>query len=750
MTDLNQTNSEVRRGYHSGLSGEAFVVDTQRGVARELSAAGRTVIFKTFKYPSPRYRIVLRTECDGWVFNHEGVFDVVEETWTYTFPSDQFAGEWKFNFVLFDQEVDASGQFWNASGDQKIANGLDSKTFADPEIFFAYKIEFSTTIWQPNHLVTLRNEVDGWNRDVYGEFVNERWVFYLDIYYYRNEFDAKLVLNRNTFMNEPNLRLHRGSFLYQPNDKNVTFGTAVTAYRHGYDKFSSVESRIEQLTVRSPGREEDEFDVIVIGSGMGGGTLADALSDQGMRVLLLEAGGMQMPIHMNELPRTEISLVGRDEIGHFVRTNGDGFSSGGVHFNLGGRSVYWSGLIPRMEEWEFRDQWPQEVKDYLLQNNHGPSGYERAEKLMRKQKTLGPYQKCVLQHFKKTLSGKYRAEDLPRSMHQPDIDENAIAQNVLQRSTGGFSTADLLLDSLGFSKAPGKRYLRVNLHHLVKRIETENGKATGVVCEDLLNHTERRYRGTFVVLACGSVESPKLALASQLKDPNSKIGVGFTDHPAYFYKFLHRLPTTGKLAWLGDGRGHAKVMLRHKDADVNSHPYNIELLIGAKYWDTRHADDDLWASQVGGEHPAEVEIKFIFDSLLNDKNHIKYSGEGAKVRVHVNWNGSGCTLKNELVEVRNEILGVLGVTCLSNHYKNEEWSEGVYGSVHHAGGSLRMSCNRTGVVDENLKFLEYENLFCCDVSVFPTIPAANPSLTLVGLAQRLADHLTALKSESEE
>ncbi len=45
-----------------------------------------------------------------------------------------------------------------------------------------------------------------------------------------------------------------------------------------------------------------------------------------------------------------------------------------------------------------------------------------------------------------------------------------------------------------------------------------------------------------------------------------------------------------------------------------------------------------------------------------------------------------------------------------------------------------MSDDGTGVVDDWLRFEGYSNLFCCDVSVFPTVPAANPSLTLVALA----------------
>ena len=65
------------------------------------------------------------------------------------------------------------------------------------------------------------------------------------------------------------------------------------------------------------------------------------------------------------------------------------------------------------------------------------------------------------------------------------------------------------------------------------------------------------------------------------------------------------------------------------------------------------------------------------------------------------------------------------------------------GAPAHLCGTMRMSGNATGVVDTNLKFEAYDNLYCADPSVWPFIPAANPSLTLVALSLRLADHLQA-------
>ncbi|KAF3152454.1 hypothetical protein TWF594_004140 [Orbilia oligospora] len=55
-----------------------------------------------------------------------------------------------------------------------------------------------------------------------------------------------------------------------------------------------------------------------------------------------------------------------------------------------------------------------------------------------------------------------------------------------------------------------------------------------------------------------------------------------------------------------------------------------------------------------------------------------------------------------------------------------------------------------GVVNDNLRFKGLDNLYVCDLSVFPWSPAANPSLTLVALAQRLADRLECLRKDKNK
>ncbi len=733
MNGAYRSPDEVRRTYHSGFitkkvfSPERMLTKADRGVI------DRQIIFETALWQPPA-TVTVRTNVYGWGHDIAGRF--AHGRWTFTLPGADFPAGFHMKLILDDK-------FWMVGGDVWIDKREMDHWFNDGAAWFAYQIQFKTNRWKPNNLITLRNDVDGWARDIYGTFRGDSWIFLLDRAYYPDNFQAKLVAERSVYMNGANLALTSSAPYVTLDDQTADFAAAPNAFVHGYDNFLPLDTPMEPLTLRSVGREDEEFDVLIIGSGTGGGTLADALSNQGVKVLVLEAGGIRYPLHFNELSRSEVDIEGRDQLGHY-NNRGNPYFTMGVHFNLGGRSVYWSGVIPRMQPWEFRNVWPTVVCDYLLNAPpSGLSGYDRAEDLMNKQKTLGPFAESVCTFLNMQLAGSFMASELPRSMDQPDINDAGVLQNVVRRTTGGFSTTDLLLDSLGFSDSAGRNNIRVNLQHLATSIETSGREATAVVCQDLAGNVERRYEAKIVVLACGSLESPKLALNSGLVDPNGKIGIGLTDHPAYFYVNHHELPTTGPLAWLGDPGGHAKIIVRPVESDLNNHAYYIEMLINSKYWDARHADDVLWRHLVDNGQPSRVEVKFIFSSPLMDSNKIVAHGAGQKTDVYVAENKSADAYKQEMVVARNQVLGALGVTGLSTSWVADEWSEGIYGTVNHAGGTLRMSDDGSGVLDENLKFLAYDNLYCCDVSAFPSIPAANPSLTLAALALRLADTLAA-------
>jgi choline dehydrogenase-like flavoprotein len=691
------------------------------------------VVFTTGKHRPPS-RIAVVTGVTGWDNHLDGAFDNAH--WTFELRGDQFTEDFEFKLTL--DHVSFMG------GENRKGRGGTGLHLDDGEVRFEELVTLSTDTWAPNNLVTLRTSVDGWSRDIFGVYVDGAWRFALDRAVYPATFDAKFVLDRRWFMEGRDLHIVSGG---DPRhdfvQEQVSFGPHLPAFRHGYDKFHSVESQFEQRTVRGRGRESELYDVIVIGSGMGGGVLADELSDAGVRTLVLEAGGLWFPLHTNEVTGNWLPLAQRDHIGHFVNETVGGVKSRfqfGVHFNLGGRSVYWSGIIPRMREWEFREGWPRSVRDYLIQPGaEGASGYDRAEQLVRKQVTGGPFQNEAIDHLKRALGEDFLVGPLPRSLHQPNLSPRGVLDNVLEKSTGVFSTADLLLDSASFVGGAGADNLAINLNHLAVGLETESNRVSAVVCQDLAGNEERRYRGRHVVLACGSIESPRLALDSGLRDPSGKIGRGLSDHTTWFYN-PHPLVPEGSLLARPDG--HAKMLVQHRRSTASAHPYNVEVLINPTYWDFRHADREVGLAEIKRRGKSWAEVRFIFDSPLDERNRIESRGPGRKLSIHVAPNEHAAWFGDEVNALRNEIFDAIGLTgsnCPARNWVDKDWNHGNAGTVHHAGGSLRMSPDGSGVVDEHLRFEAYDNLYCCDCSVWPSIPAANPSLTLVALALRLAD-----------
>lgn len=322
----------------------------------------------------------------------------------------------------------------------------------------------------------------------------------------------------------------------------------------------------------------------------------------------------------------------------------------------------------------------------------------------------------------------FHVHDLPRSVHQPNLISHHAQYclgNVLRKTNGVFSTADLLLDSAGFPGPAGQMNLRINLHHLATRIETKGDQATAVVCQDLAGNVERRYRAKKIVLACGSLESAKLALLSGLDDPNHPDG-----------RRPHRPPD---LLLQPPPRAPPRPVSLAGSATCTGTPRSSFSTRGA-----RHADEALWNQLINDGQLSRVEMKFIFGRALDDSNYLKLGDPPTgKPKVLVHPKGPDPVDERELLEVRNRILTALGVTDFTTTWVKEEWGLGFDGTVHHALGTLRMDADGRGVVDSNLKFLRYANLYCCDMSVFPSILAANPSLTLVPLALRLGDTLAA-------
>jgi choline dehydrogenase-like flavoprotein len=466
-----------------------------------------------------------------------------------------------------------------------------------------------------------------------------------------------------------------------------------------------------------------QYDVIVIGSGMGGGVLAHRLARGGARrVLLLEAGSYLFSTHFGDGPRAHFrrDLGGIDwtQWGRFkvqrcaTTAAADGVDIGeGMYF--GGRSLFWGAVTPRMRSWEFAG-WPAGMPATL------PAWYAAAEELMRaSDRRSSAYEQDVLQALQR---------DLPEFSHAAAplaIEYTGIADEVVP--SGVFSTADLLIETV-LSAEPDQP-LTVNLNHEATRLVLAGGRVLSVEAFDRLAGVERTFdlapRGT-VVLAAGAIGTPTLALASGLD--NDLIGRGLTDHPVRVRHFtippgapLYRESSSGKtIAW-------------NDAASPDRSPYNVLVETGRDLNQNRFT---VHPSLLGRADGMPCEVSTLLQAPLLDGNRITVDRDG-DVSVDMQRDTQReDSFQAEVDEFTERIIKSTG----GDPTDDPSWRP--LGAVSHEVGTMRMNADPGGgVVDANLKVHGQDNLYVCDLSVFPSSPAANPSLTLASLALRLADHL---------
>ena len=553
-----------------------------------------------------------------------------------------------------------------------------------------------------------------------------------------------------------------------------------------YANFVSASSAAqERLFLQYIGPRND-FDIIIVGSGMGGGVLADDLADRlgdRKRILVLEAGSFIYPTHVYNLCRfSNASLAkhfGCDTFWQSGNSSAQNFIGEKPQLNFGGRSIFWSGLIPSIQGWEL-DFFPPRVRQDLesgLLNQAGDT--------MNESRSMGATAGAIVTKLRQSpLADDFSIQETPRALHQPYLAPDGTPKDqFFTEPTGVFNTAELLINQLGLT--PGLKHgdgpgLHVALNSFVEDIQN-HGDHFELVTRNTLSGQSRTFRAVTVVLAAGSIESPKLLRRSSLypwlpDHAKSQVGRGLTDHPTSteintFVTNIDNVPIPKT--------SHAKIIFHSRglrDGNEVRYPFNVEMNINHEYWHLR--DNDPNAPDAGGfstntsTGPSRLDIKFSFGNCLDDANEVKpappfgYVPEivfrnlswmdhlaGSRFPALAGWNKNFGQIFAVMNEVTHQIFSQFQVSGQPARPENDVWfgqgGKGFgWGTVHHAAGTLRMpyKSSRSGafdfgtIVDQDLRVAGTQHLYVCDMSVMPFSSAANPVRTLVALALRLSRH----------
>ena len=549
---------------------------------------------------------------------------------------------------------------------------------------------------------------------------------------------------------------------------------------------SATSTAQERLFLQYIGPRND-FDIIVVGSGVGGGILADDLADrlgEQKRILVLEAGSYLYPTHVYNLCRFPNSSLARhfgcNSFWQYGNSDTAHYIGEKPQLNFGGRSVFWSGLIPTIQDWEL-EFFPSRVRQDLRGGLLNAAGA-----LMNESRSMGATAKTIVDALRTSaLAQDFSIQETPRALHQPYLKaDGAPADQFFIEPTGVFNTAELLINQLGLT--PGVRHgdgpgLHLLLSHYVEDVQN-HGTHYELVCRNTLTNHIRTFSAGTVVLACGSIESPKLLRRSSMfpwlpQPVKDLLGRGLTDHPTSneittFVTHIGNVPIPRD--------SHAKIIFYsrglHDPAAPNQtrYPFNVEMNINHEYWHLRENDPtqaNVSMNAPGGA--SRVDIKFSFGNCLDDANEIKapppyqYVPEitfgnlkwmdrlrDSRFPAVAGWQKDYGQIFAVMNQVAGQIFAQFRLNGSPAQPENDIWygqdGKGFgWGTVHHAAGTLRMpykaahdrSFETSSVLDEDLRVHGTDRLYVCDMSVMPFSSAANPVRTLAALALRLSRHL---------
>jgi choline dehydrogenase-like flavoprotein len=510
----------------------------------------------------------------------------------------------------------------------------------------------------------------------------------------------------------------------------------------------------------------DDYDVIIVGSGAGGGTLARHLAPSGKRILLLERGDW--------LPREPANWLAQDVFVENKYISPDTWYDGDgkafqpqVHYFVGGATKLYGAALYRLRPGDFGElrhhdgispAWPISYDDlepyYSLAEQlyevHGARGEDPTEG-----PASAPYPFPAVSHEPRI---QQLHDDLEAAGYQPfhapcgvRLNEANMPYSACVRCANcdgfvcavhGKSDAEVL------GVRPALEHPNVTLvtNAHVTRLGTNGGGRT--VTEVLFEHgaSTESVTADIVVLACGAANTAKLLLLSHNEKHPDGLANG-SDQVGRNYMF------------------HNSAAVLALSKDENPTVFQKTLGLNDFYFGSKEHDYPLGNMQmVGksqapmfrGEKPTETKLapqwsleriaKHAIDFWLSTEdlprpeNRVSVDRDG---KVTLAYTPTNEVPKRQLYDQLRSMLGKLHMEedHLFHRFAYMKTDIPVAGVAHQAGTCRFGSDPASSVLNEDCRAHELDNLYVVDTSVFPSIGAVNPALTAMANSLRVGDHL---------
>lgn len=506
-----------------------------------------------------------------------------------------------------------------------------------------------------------------------------------------------------------------------------------------------------------------QCDICIIGAGAAGITLARELDGSELNVWLLESGGFDFERETQDLYK--------------------GTTSGHPYFELdetrlrylGGTTNHWSGMCRPLDEIDF------EARDWIpgsgwpFDRNHLLPWYRRAQVV------------CELGEFTYDAS-----RWLPENQHVLPFTEGTFTSSVYQRSV------PTRFGRTYRSQLKKSRNVTLCLHANVTHLQAnQSGKQLQSLHIATLENNRLRIEPRTCILAGGSIENARLLLASNdanangLGNENDLVGRYFMDH-LVLSRNGALMTTTGLVPqsyyipyYRHRGRSVNLTVLLAKAAQRQQQTANYSAMffpvllsegvksyrrLTRKFKNNKEVDDwwhhignmlgdfDEVASKFYYDHlttkPAPLQLEFYnqWEQAPDPDNRVSLGSDKDALgmqRANIAWR-LGEIDRRTLLKAHEVMALEAGRTGIGRVrpgiMENDPLPASVRGDNHQMGTTRMHTDPALGVVDANCRLHTVANVYIAGGSVFPTCGSTNPTLTVVALALRLADHIKGTKT----